>query len=123
MVKFNEGRNAVEGLLSEGDFHYSRQTVTIVSGAGTLSPGSVLGRITASGKYTLSPDTGADGSQTAAVILLYPVDATSADQQAVVVTRHAQWNVNTLTYHSTVNDATKRAAKVTQLAAVGIIVR
>lgn len=123
MVKFNEGRSPVEGLLSEGDFHYSRETVMIASGAGILSPGSVLGRITASGKYTLSPDTGDDGSQTAAAILLYPVDATSADQQAVVVTRHAQWNVNTLIYHSTVNDATKRATKATQLEAAGIVVR
>jgi len=47
----------------------------------------VLGRITASGKHTLSPDTGADGSETAAAVLLYAVDATLADAVGIVVVR------------------------------------
>ncbi len=123
MTKFTEGRHPIEGLLSEGDFAYSRATVTVVSGAGKIVPGTVLGKITASGKYTPSPDTGADGSQTAVAIALYDCDATSADAPVVAVVRHAQWNVNTLTYHSSVNDGAKRAAKATQLAAAGIIVR
>lgn len=123
MTKFTEGRHPIEGLLSEGDFAYSRASITVVSGAGKIVPGTVLGKITASGKYTPSPDTGADGSQTAVAVALYDCDATSADAVVVAVVRHAQWNVNTLTYHSSVNDNTKRAAKATQLAAAGIIVR
>lgn len=120
---FTEGRHPGEGLLSEAAGSRSRETVTIASGAGIIAPGSVLGRVTASGKYVLSPATGADGSQTGVAIALYGCDATSADRQIAVIARDAEWNGNTLTHHSSVDDATKRAAKATQLAAVGIIIR
>lgn len=57
---------------------------TIVSGAGKLSRGSVLGKITASGKLTLADSTKTDGSQTGNCILAEDVDATSADVVAPV---------------------------------------
>lgn len=123
---FTEGRHSGEGLISEANFHRSRDNIIIVSGAGVLAPGTVLGKITASGKYEPATAAAADpdvGSQTAVAILLYGVDATSADVPAAAITRDAEWNVNTLTYDATVDDATKRGAKHTQLAAVGIIVR
>ncbi|MAU95429.1 MAG: head decoration protein [Fulvimarina sp.] len=123
MVTFTEGRHACEGLLSEANFHRSRDNITVVSGAGILAPGTVLAKITASGKYKASTATGSDGGQTANAILLYPVDATAADVQVAAITRDAEWNVHTLSYDSTVDDDTKKAAKHVQLAAVGIIVR
>ncbi|QCO03034.1 head decoration protein [Azospirillum argentinense] len=123
MAALTEGRHAAEFILSEGNGSVSRDAITIVSGAGKLAAGTVLGKITASGKYTASPATGSDGSQTAAAILLAPVDATSADATGVAVTRFSEVNGNTLTYDASVDDATKRGAKVTQLATVGIIVR
>ena len=43
-----------------------REVVTLLAGM-PYPVGSVLGKITASGKYTLSPATGADGSQVAIV--------------------------------------------------------
>ncbi|MFT3973321.1 MAG: head decoration protein [Amaricoccus sp.] len=123
MATITEGRHACEGLLSEANFHRSRDNITVVSGAGKLVPGTVLGKLTAGGKYTPSPATGSDGSQTAVAVLLYPVDATSGDVQVAAITRDAEWNGKTLTYAGSVDDDTKKAAKHTQLAAVGIIVR
>lgn len=54
--------------------------ITIVAGAGSLARGVVLGKITASGKYTAYSDAASDGSQTAVCILGRSVDATTYDQ-------------------------------------------
>lgn len=102
-------------LLSEAPGKLSRDTVTIVSGAGKLDAGTVLGKITVSGKYTSSPDSGADGSQTGVAVLAEPVDATSADVVALAITDLAEVKTSMLIVHSTVNDATKRATKIAQL--------
>ncbi|MFN3993964.1 MAG: head decoration protein [Tabrizicola flagellatus] len=110
-------------LKYEVNSNYTREVVTLLIGTNYPS-GAVLGRITASGKYTLSPATGADGSQTAVAVLLYPVNATLADAVGIVVTRGpAIVSRAALAYEATVNDAAKIAAKITQLAAVGIIAR
>jgi hypothetical protein len=112
-----------EFLLSEANGERSRDTITVASGAGVIRPGAVLGRVTASGKFVLSPDTGADGSQTAIAVALYGCDATSADQKIAAMLRDCEVNSNMLSHAASVNDATKRGTKATQLAAVGIIVR
>ena len=65
-------------LKYEVNPNYTREVVTLLAGM-PYPVGSVLGKITASGKYTLSPATGADGSQVAMAVLLYAVDATLAD--------------------------------------------
>ena len=113
-------------LLSEGNGNYSRDVGTILSGEGALAAGTVLGIVTASGKYVASPNAqvaGKEGGETAKAILAYPVDATSADADAVIITRGAEVKAGELAYQATVNDATKKAAKATQLKAVDIIVR
>lgn len=122
MAVLTEARHAGEFIISEGNGHVSRDTVTIVAGSGIVRAGTVLGKITASGKYAPSPDTGATGEQVATAINIYEVDAT-ADVTVAAVMRSAEVNGNTLTYAASVNDGTKKAAKATQLAAVGIIVR
>ena len=110
-------------LKYEVNPNYTREVITLQLGL-SYPAGSVLGRITASGKYTLSPATGADGSQTAVSVLLYPVNATLADAVGIVVTRGpAIVSRAALVYEATVNDAAKIAVKITQLAAVGIIAR
>ena len=123
MTTFTETRRAAEFVLSEANGMRSRDNIIIASGQGILAPGIVLGKVTATGKYKASPDTGATGEQVATAILLYGVDATAADVAVAAITRQAEANVNILSYEATVNDATKRTAKATQLAAVGIIVR
>ena len=110
-------------LKYEVNPNYTREVVTLLIGTNYPS-GAVLGRVTASGKYTLSPATGADGSQTAVAVLLYPVNATLADAVGIIVTRGpAIVSRAALAYEATVNDAAKISAKITQLAAVGIIAR
>jgi hypothetical protein len=86
--------------------------------------GSVLGQITASGKYKLATATGSDGAQTATAVLLYAVDATLADATGIVVVRGPSIVSRAgLAYDATVDDGTKITAKIAQLAAVGIIAR
>ncbi len=123
MPSLSENRYPGEFLLSEATGERGREMVTVASGAGVIRPGAVLGRVTATSKFVLSPDTGADGSQTAIAVALYGCDATSADQKIAAILRDAEINVNGLSYAASVNDATKRGTKATQLAAVGIIVR
>lgn len=57
---------------------------TIVSGAGVLAAGTVLGKITSGGKFKTALDASSDGSETPAAILAVDVDATSADVVAPV---------------------------------------
>ncbi|MGB5172244.1 MAG: head decoration protein [Eudoraea sp.] len=110
-------------LKYEVNPNYTRDTITLSSGR-TYPVGSVLGRITVNGKYALASDGGSDGAETAAAVLLYPVDATLADALGIVVTRGpAIVSRAGLAYDATVDDAAKITTKITELAALGIIAR
>lgn len=67
---------------------FDRDTVTrkrtIANGAGVLARGTLLGKITASGKYVESLAASADGSEVPDAILLEPVDASAADVDAAI---------------------------------------
>ena len=110
-------------LKYEVNPNYTRETVTLL--AGTAYPvGSVLGRITASGKYKLATSGGSDGAQTASAVLLYAVDATLADATGIVVVRGPSIVSRAgLAYDGTVDDAAKITTKLGQLVALGIIAR
>lgn len=123
MTTFSEGRHPGEFLLSEANFHRSRDDVTIASGSGVLEPGTVLGKVAASGKYKPATATGSDGGETAVAVALYGVDATSADARVAAITRDAEVKAYALTYGATLDDDTKKAAARAQLAAAGIISR
>ena len=110
-------------LKYEVNSNYTRDTVTLLAGM-PYPVGSVLGKITASAKYKLATSGGSDGAQTAVAVLLYPVDATLADAQGIVVARGpAIISRAALAYDATVNDSAKITTKLGQLAAVGIIAR
>lgn len=96
--------------------------VTIVSGAGILTSGMVLGKITASGKYDGYDNTAATGIETAAAVLLYDVDATAADVAATVVARLTQVKSSLLVW-DVANDANAKAAGIADLATKFIIAR
>lgn len=115
----SEGPRALGFVLSEAEFDRSRDEITIASGEGVLEPGTVLGKITASGKFKASVDASEDGSETAAAVLAYRVDATSADAQAVAIVRAAQVKKPELVYVTGATAADMDAA----LNAAGIIVR
>ena len=110
-------------LKYEVNPNYTRETVTLLAGI-PYPVGSVLGRITASGKYTLASNGGTDGAETAAGVLLYAVDATLADATGIVLARGPSIVSRAgLAYDDTVNDAAKITAKITELAALGIFTR
>jgi hypothetical protein len=73
-----------DGLIGGTNPPIFTKNVVIVSGAGKLARGTVLGQITASKKYQTVNSTSEDGSQVAKAVLAYPVDATSTDIVATV---------------------------------------
>ena len=110
-------------LKYEVNPNYTRETVPLLAGM-AYPVGSVLGRITASGKYKLGTSGGSDGAQTAGAVLLYAVDATPGDAVGVVLVRGpAIVSRAALAYDGTVDDAAKITTKISQLAALGIIAR
>lgn len=113
-------------LKFELNASYCRETVTLK--AGTSYPlGAVLGAITASGKYRLSPAAevvGDEGAETAAAVLLEAVDATASDQTGVIAARGPVIvSKAALVFDDSIDDAAKTAAKHAQLAAVGLVAR
>jgi hypothetical protein len=111
-------------LLTELPGTLSRDTITVASGSGKLKAGTALAKVTATSKYVPAVATGADGSQTAIAVLAYGVDATSADiTDAVIIGNDAEVKNQLLVFHSSVDDDTKRNAKLSQLLAVNIKAR
>lgn len=123
MTTLTEKMHEGEAILSEANGHRSRHNVTILSGSGVVKAGTVIGKITASGKYQPSPATDANGSGVAIAVTIAEVDATSADVVAAIIARDAEVNGDLLTYEATVDTSPEIVAKAVQLAAVGIIVR
>lgn len=113
-------------LKYELNSSYCRETVVLK--AGTDYPlGAVLGRITASGEYRLSPAAevvGDEGAETAIAVLIAAVDATAADQTGLVVARGPVIVADAaLVFDASVDQPAERTAKITQLAASGIVAR
>ena len=77
MTVLIEGRHPGEFLMSEANRQRSRGNITIASGAGIIAPGTVLGKVTASGKYVASAIGATNGSETAVAVALYGCDAIS----------------------------------------------
>jgi hypothetical protein len=102
---------------------YTRDTVTIASGAGKLEPGTVLGKITTGGKFTKLTPAATNGSQNAAGILWAGVDASAADALGVVILRGpALVNRHEVIWPEGASEAQITAA-TTALGALGVILR
>lgn len=121
MATYTEPSRPLAFLLYEEEM-LSRDALTIASGAGVVKAGTVLGKITASGKYTPYDDGLANGAQTANAINCYEVDATSADVEVTCITRLAAVKTSALQWHAAADAAAKTAA-YTALAALNIIAR
>ena len=123
MTVLNQPLTMGDVLKYEVNPNYTRETITLLAGM-PYPVGSVLGRITASGKYKLATSGGSDGAQTASAVLLYAVDATLADATGIVVARGpAIVSRAALIYDATVDDGAKIITKIGQLAAAGILAR
>ena len=123
MTTLTEGKHAGGFLVWEVLRDYTRETVTLVSGAGKIAPGTVLGRITTGGKYTILTPGASNGSQNAAGILWGPVNATDADAPGVVILRGPVIvNRHEIIWPEGASEAQITTA-TTALAALGIILR
>lgn len=86
-------------MVSEANGTLSRDEIIISSAAAAiLQQGTVLGKITASGKFIPCVVTAVDGSQDAAAILWGAVDATVADAKAVGIARLAEVDKDELVF-------------------------
>ncbi|CAI1576474.1 Uncharacterised protein [Serratia proteamaculans] len=109
----------VPDQLLSGPLQVVSDTVTVASGAAAkYKRGTVLGVITASGKYTLSVATATDGSEAPSAILADDVDASASDVFAGVYLM-AEINQNRITF-----DPSWTLAKLkTALRPLGIFLR
>ncbi|MBI2817957.1 MAG: head decoration protein [Acidobacteria bacterium] len=116
-----ESKYLGDWLKFEEDNLYSREEVTVVSGQ-NLGRGTLIGKITASGKITQLAPAAADGSEAATGVLLLPVDASAADHPGVIIARHAICSDNGLVWPGGITSGQKTTA-INQLKALGILVR
>ncbi|MBF0327256.1 MAG: head decoration protein [Alphaproteobacteria bacterium] len=113
-------------LKFELNASYTRETVTLK--AGTSYPlGAVLGRITASGEYRLSPVAevvGDEGAEIALAVLLQAVDTTDGAATGLIAARGPVILADAaLVFDASVDQPAERATKITQLAAMGLVAR
>ncbi|TAN60283.1 MAG: head decoration protein [Magnetospirillum sp.] len=105
---------------------YCRETVTMKAGV-SYPLGAVLGRITASGEYRLSPAAevvGDEGAEVAVAILLQTVDATDGVATGLIAARGPVILADgALVFDASIDQAAERAAKVAQLSATGLVAR
>ena len=119
---FTEAMNLGDLLKFEAPNLYSRDRVTVAAGQ-NLPLGTVLGIVTASGKYKQIDPSAEDGSQVAAGVLLQTCDATLADHDnGLVVARHAIVSDHALQWPDAIA-AAEKASAIAQLKALGVLVR
>lgn len=117
---FTEHVHTAEWLISEAEGKFSRDVVTVTVPSQTvMRSGTVLGKITASGKYIPALNAASDGSQVAVAILYNELPAQAAgDVKATVIVRQAE------VFGAMLNDGNAlESGVVAELAAVGLIVR
>lgn len=120
MTILTEGARKAAFVVSEANDFRSRDEVTIDASGGALDPGTVLGKVTASGKYVRHAAGAADGSETEAGILLAGIGA--VEDVRTVIKRDTEVAQAELTYEVGA-DAAQITTSNAALAALGIIVR
>lgn len=117
LLKFDLGKN------------FTREVVTLLAGS-SYPLGTVVGQFTSGAnadKYGHSPDAAAEpdvGNQVAAGVLIEAVDATDGDRTGVIIKRGpAIVARGMLVFDASVDDDTKRAAKIAELTSLGIVAR
>ena len=105
----------VSFVLHEETSRYSRDVAVVPANTPAMVAGTVLGKVTASGKLKPYSNAATDGSEAAVGILLYNTPRQTEDQKVAVLTRHAEVNGNQLVGVD--------AAAIADLKQVGILVR
>jgi len=113
-------------IVSESNGYRSRDDVTVtVPASTTYAAGTILGKITASGKYVRHAAGATDGSEDEAGVLyetLANTTGSGVDNASVSMARDAEVNGSELTYEVGA-DAAQITASNLALKALGIIVR
>jgi hypothetical protein len=109
-------------LKWEEEQGYSRDDVTITSGQ-NLEAGTVLGKVSANGKYVAYDNDATNGSEVAAGVLLFAVDATSADTVGVAIKRAAIVATQALVWGAGVTTQGEKDAALADLELRGIVAR
>lgn len=106
----------------EAELAYCRDVVVVNDTAGTLAIGTVLGKVTATGKYKRAVETAVDGSKVAAAIVIdvkYVANATDT-KVLVLVKGPATISRAGLVLDATYNDSTKKGVVDATLTSLGI---
>ena len=104
---------------------YCRTLVTVNEAAAkTYAVGTVLGKVTATGKYKICVQSAADGSQTPAALVLADYSVTAAtDTKVLTLTRGpAAVSKAALALDSSFDNQTKKDAAYTSIEALNIMV-
>lgn len=114
-MALNQGKFTGEFIVSEGNGSISREQIVIAAASPAMVAGTVLGKITATGKYAPYNNANADGTQTAVAILYDNIPDSASDQKATAIVRLAEVQQSELTGYD--------AAAGAELALTHIIVR
>jgi len=90
MTTLVEGRHVGEYLVSEAEGTLSREEVTVTQAGTALVSGTVMGKVTASGKYKPYNNGASDGTEVAAGVLYTHCAAATGDRKAVLHVRNAE---------------------------------
>jgi hypothetical protein len=112
---YDNGPKVKPFILSEAPGERSRDNVTVIVAGSVIKSGTVLGKVTASGKYKPYSNVAADGSEVAAGVLYRATDAVTGDVKSVILNKDAEFNRFELTGLDTAGEA--------DLLALGIKVR
>ena len=126
MATLTKGQSNASFIVSESNGFRSRDDVTVtVPASTTYAAGTILGKITASGKYVRHAAGATDGSEDEAGILyetLANTTGSGVDNASVSFARDAEVNGSELTYEVGADGAQVTASNLA-LKALGIIVR
>lgn len=107
-------------ILYEQHTQFSRESVTVTGG--NYKAGTVLGKITATGKYTQLTPSADDGSEVAVAVLFSAVDASGGDQTGTINDIDTIYDGNLLVWPDSITGPQKTAA-IGQLRAAGQKIR
>lgn len=111
-----------EQLVEHG---FCREAVTVnITGGATLSVGSVMGKVTADGKYLQSDAAAIDGSEVAAAVCLEnKTIADGVDTEIAVMVRGSAILARDALVYDVAHDAGQKTTVESELEALGILVR
>lgn len=118
MTTFEETNHDAEFILSEANFHRSRDNAELASGQNLIG-GTVVQLDGGSRLIAWAGDEFTNGEEDeCAGILISATDATGGHKKVAIIARDAEVNINLLTF-----PAAKQAVMIQSLKRLGIIVR